>query len=143
VSKKDVTDLRGTYALTGETFNNTVLKITGKPGSYEANIERSGADSIKTKGTIVRTGDLLNLYFDLKNKPSGTVRLNGYIASVSPLTLKGSGVLADGNSIGWTATLTAAAPADTKRDTTSKPKPTTGPVIYPFVAYGNAELPKK
>jgi imidazolonepropionase-like amidohydrolase len=143
INKKDVTDLRGNYALTGEGFANTVLKIGGKPGSYEANIEHTGTDSAKTKGTIVRNGDLLNLNFDMKNKPSGTIRLNGYIASAAPLTLRGTGVLPDGNSISWAATYTGGQPATTKADTAAKPKITTGPVIYPFVAFGNTELPKQ
>ena len=143
VSKKDITDLRGNYALTGEGFANTTLKISGKPGAYEANIDRTGADSVKTKGTIVRNGDLLNLYFDLKNKPSGTIRLNGYIASVTPLTLRGTGILPDGNNINWTATYASAMPADTKADTITKQKVANGPVIYPFVAFGNPEIPKQ
>ena len=143
VSKKDITDLRGNYALTGEGFANTTLKISGKPGSYEANIDRTGADSVKTKGTIVRNGDLLNLYFDMKNKPLGTIRLNGYIASTGPLTLRGTGILPDGNNISWVATYASALPADAKADTVAKPKIVNGPVIYPFVAYGNPEIPKQ
>jgi imidazolonepropionase-like amidohydrolase len=157
VSKMDVSDLRGTYALSGSGLTNTTLIIGGTPGAYTANINRSGTDSTKTTGTIVRTGDLVSLYFDLKNKPSGNIRLNGYITSMSPVTLRGDGVLPDGGSVKWTATYTGAAPAGggfgsrggrggagapaAGADQTAK-APVVGPMIYPFVAFGNTSVPK-
>jgi imidazolonepropionase-like amidohydrolase len=151
VSKMDVSDLRGTYSLSGSGLANTTLVISGTPGAYTANINRTGADSARTQGTIVRTGDLVNLYFDLKNKPSGNIRLNGYIASMSPVTLRGEGVLPDGGAVRWTATYTGAAPAGgfggrggrgaSAADQTAK-TPVIGPVVYPFVAYGNTNIPK-
>jgi imidazolonepropionase-like amidohydrolase len=158
VSKMDVSDLRGTYSLSGSGFANTNLVIGGTPGAYTANINRSGADSTRTTGTIVRTGDLVSLYFDLKNKPSGNIRLNGYITSLSPITMRGTGVLPDGGSVNWTATYTGVAPAGgggfggrggrggaapgaTGTEQTAK-APVVGPVVYPFVAFGNTQLPK-
>jgi imidazolonepropionase-like amidohydrolase len=150
VSKMDVSDLRGTYTLNGSGLANTSLVIGGTPGAYTATINRTGADSTRSTGTIVRTGDLVNLYFDLKNKPSGNIRLNGYITSLSPVTLKGDGVLPDGGSVKWTATYTGAAPAGgrgsrgagaTGTEQTAK-APVVGPVVYPFVAFGNTEVPK-
>jgi imidazolonepropionase-like amidohydrolase len=151
VSKMDVSDLRGTYTLSGSGLTNTALVIGGTPGAYTANINRTGADSTRTTGTIVRTGDLVSLYFDLKNKPAGNIRLNGYISSMSPITLRGDGVLPDGGSVKWTATYTGAAPAGGRggrggagapgADQTAK-APVVGPVVYPFVAFGNTEMPK-
>ncbi len=150
VSKMDVSDLRGTYSLSGSGLANTTLVIGGTPGAYTANINRTGADSARAQGTIVRTGDLVNLYFDLKNKPSGNIRLNGYITSMSPVTLRGEGVLPDGGAVRWTATYTGAAPAGgfggrgglgVGADQAAK-TPVVGPVVYPFVAYGNTSVPK-
>ena len=152
VSKMDVSDLRGTYSLNGSGFANTSLIIGGTPGAYTANINRSGADSTHTTGTIVRTGDLVSLYFDLKNKPSGSIRLNGYIGSLSPVTMRGTGTLPDGGSVNWTATYTGTAPAAGGRgvragasasgtEQTAK-APVVGPVVYPFVAFGNTQIPK-
>ncbi|WP_295769712.1 amidohydrolase family protein [uncultured Mucilaginibacter sp.] len=151
VSKMDVSDLRGTYTLSGSGLANTTLVIGGTPGAYTANINRTGTDSTRTQGTIVRTGDLVSLYFDLKNKPSGNVRLNGYITSTAPLALRGTGTLPDGGSVSWTATYTGAAPAGGRggrgpgaaagADQTTK-APVVGPLIYPFSAFGNTEMPK-
>jgi imidazolonepropionase-like amidohydrolase len=152
VSKMDVSDLRGTYSLSGSGLANTSLVIGGTPGAYTANINRTGADSARTTGTIVRTGDLVNLYFDLKNKPSGNIRLNGYITSLSPVTMRGSGILPDGGNVNWTATYTGTAPAGgrgarggagaTGNTSQTAQAPVVGPVVYPFVAFGNTEVPK-
>lgn len=142
VSRADVTDLRGTYKLAGDGLAGVSLKVGGTPGSYELNVERTGADSVKAKGTFSRTGDIVNVYFDLKNKPSGSIRLSGHIASLSPVSLDGTAVLPDGSVTRWTATYASAAPAPNHKDT---PKPVTsvGPVVYPFAPYGYTELPKQ
>ncbi|WP_345950105.1 amidohydrolase family protein [Mucilaginibacter sp. PAMB04274] len=148
VSKMDVSDLRGTYTLSGSGLAGTTLIIGGTPGAYTANINRTGADSARAQGTIVRTGDLVNLYFDLKNKPSGNIRLNGYITSLSPVTLKGDGILPDGSAAKWTATYTGAATGGfggrggrgPGADQTAK-APVVGPVVYPFAAFGNTKVP--
>jgi len=140
VSKLDITDLRGNYSLSGDGFVNTTLKIGGTPGEYDVNIERSGPDSSKVRGTITRAGDQVSIYFDYKKAPAGVIRLSGYIASVSPLTFKGDGILPDGSHSRWTATFASAASQLAARD---KPKPnlTVGSVVYPFTAFGNTQLP--
>jgi imidazolonepropionase-like amidohydrolase len=142
VTRTDVTDLRGNYNLASDALSNIVLKIGGTPGAYEVNIERNDADSARAKGTITRSGDMVSIYFDLKNKPSGNIRLTGYITNVSPLTFGGNGVMPDGSEIKWTATYTSAAPAQPARREPPKQDITVGPVMYPFTAYGNTGLPK-
>jgi imidazolonepropionase-like amidohydrolase len=143
VSKMDVSDLRGTYTLTGNGFGPVTLKVGGTPGAYDLNVERTGTDSARTRGTFARTGDLVNLYFDLRKNPAGSIRLSGYIASLSPVTMKGQAALPDGSTTPWTATYTAAAPA-TQQARREMPKGTitTGTLVYPFAAYGNTEVPK-
>jgi imidazolonepropionase-like amidohydrolase len=142
VSRMDVTDLRGNYNFASDALPGVILKIAGTPGAYDVNLERNGADSTNAKGTITRTGDMVSIYFDLKNKPSGSIRLNGYITKTAPLTFNGSGILPDGSEMKWSATYTGPASPERTRPEPQKQPITVGPVIYPFIAYGNAELPK-
>jgi imidazolonepropionase-like amidohydrolase len=142
VTRMDVTDLRGNYNLASDALQNVVLKIGGTPGSYEINIERNDADSARAKGTITRSGDMVSIYFDLKNKPSGNIRLTGYITNPSPLTFRGNGVLPDGSEFKWTATYTGAMSPQQSRPEPQKQNIVVGPVVYPFTAYGNTDLPK-
>jgi imidazolonepropionase-like amidohydrolase len=141
VSRMNVTDLRGNYTLAGDGLPNLTLKIGGTPGAYDVNIQRNDADSARVNGTITRSGDMVSIYFDLKNKPSGNIRLNGYITKVTPLTFRGNGVLPDGSEVKWTATYTGPATLTPARE---QPKMAinNGPVIYPFTAFGYIELPK-
>jgi imidazolonepropionase-like amidohydrolase len=141
VSHVDAIDLKGTYSLAGDGLAGIVLKVGGTPGSYELSVERTGTDSTKVKGTFTRTSDMVNIYFDLKNKPAGNIRLSGYISSVSPVTLNGTAALPDGTVTRWTASYTGAAPAPNHRDT-PKPNIAVGPVVYPLAPYGYTELPQ-
>ncbi|MDB5137260.1 MAG: amidohydrolase family protein [Mucilaginibacter sp.] len=142
VSRMDVADLRGIYSLAGDGLANIKLKIGGTPGAYEVNIERTGADSVRAKGTFTRSGDLVTIYFDLKAKPAGNIRLSGYISSVSPVALSGDGILPDGTVTRWTASYTGPAPATKPNHDQAKPSTMVGPIVYPFAPYGNTELPK-
>ena len=142
VSRMDVTDLRGNYNFASDALPGVTLKIAGTPGTYDVSLERNGADSTNAKGTITRTGDIVSIYFDLKNKPSGNIRLNGYITKTAPLTFNGSGILPDGSEMKWSATYTGPASPERARPEQPKQPIAVGPVIYPFIAYGNAELPK-
>ena len=140
VTRMDVTDLRGSYNFASDALPGVSLKIGGTPGEYDVNIARNDADSTRAHGTITRSGDVVSIYFDLKSKPNGNVRLTGYITNLSPLTFRGNGVMPDGTDIKWTATYTGPADPGQHRPT-PKPDLTVGPVMYPFVAYGNAQLP--
>ena len=141
VTKMDIADLRGTYTLNMDGSADLEIKIGGTTGSYDLNVERKGIDSIKVKGNITRTGDLLSINFDLKKNPAGTTRLNGYISSVSPITFKGEAILTDGTSKKWTASYKEAFKDQAKKES-PKPVISSGPVIYPFMAYGYTEAPK-
>jgi imidazolonepropionase-like amidohydrolase len=141
VSKMDVSDLRGTYALQIEGLPALEIKIGGSISAYDLNIGRSGPDSVKNKGSINRTGDLLSMNFDLKKNPAGTIRLSGYISSDSPLNLKGEAVKPDGSSSKWTATFSESFKEATKKEG-PEPIASIGKVIYPFMAYGYTEAPK-
>lgn len=140
-NRMDITDLRGTYAMNVEGAGALTLKIGGTPGSYDVNIERAGADSVKAKANFVRNGDLLNMYFDLKKSPKGTLRLSGYVASTNPLVFKGEAVTSDGGSSAWSATFKEAFKEPAKKEEAKPAAPVLGQVVYPFMAYGYAEAP--
>jgi len=142
VNKMDVSDLRGTYNLNVDGVGALTLKITGAGGGSAGAIERVGVDSIKTTATFTRNGDWVNINFNLKKNPKGDIRLSGYITSANPVTLKGESALADGTIGKFTATYKEAAKETAKKD---EPKAALaiGPVIYPFSAFGNTELPKQ
>ncbi|WP_316830708.1 amidohydrolase family protein [Pedobacter aquatilis] len=143
VNKMDVSDVRGTYNLNVDGIAGTMLlKITGTGGGSAAAIERSGADSVKTTATFTRNGDWVSIGFNLKKNPKGDVRLSGYLTAASPLTFKGEVALPDGTFGKFTATYKEAGREMPKRD---EPKPAlaTGTLLYPFGAFGNAELPKQ
>ncbi len=142
VNKMDVNDLRGTYNLNVDGVGALTLKITGAGGGSAGAIERVGVDSIKTTATFTRNGDWVTVNFNLKKNPKGDIRLSGYITSANPLTLKGESSLADGTIGKFTATYKEAAKETAKKD---EPKAALaiGPVIYPFSAFGNTELPKQ
>ncbi|WP_025143359.1 amidohydrolase family protein [Pedobacter jeongneungensis] len=142
VNKMDVSDVRGTYNLNVDGVGALTLKITGTGGGSTAAIERVGADSVKTTATFTRNGDWISINFNLKKNPKGDIRLSGYITSANPVTIKGESALADGTNGKFTATYKEAAKETPKKD---EPKATLamGPVIYPFSAFGNTELPKQ
>ncbi|KQN34001.1 amidohydrolase [Pedobacter sp. Leaf41] len=141
VNKMDVSDVRGTYNLNVDGVGALTLKITGTGGGSTAAIERAGTDSVKTTATFARNGDWVSINFNLKKNPKGDVRLSGYITSANPITVKGESALADGSTGKFTATYKEAAKETPKKE---DPKPTlaVGSLIYPFTAFGAAELPK-
>ena len=142
VNKMDVSDVRGTYNLNVDGAGALTLKITGTGGGTTAAIERTGVDSVKTTATFTRNGDWVSINFNLKKNPKGDVRLSGYITSANPITIKGEAALADGTTGRFTATYKEANKETPKKD---EPKPSlaNGLVIFPFTAFGAAELPKQ
>ena len=141
VSKMDVTDLRGVYNLNADGIGALTLKITGTGGGTAAAIERTGADSVKTTATFVRSGDWVSINFNLKKNPKGDIRLSGYLTNVSPIAFKGEFALSEGTTGNWTATFKEANKEAPKRE---EPKPAlaaNGPLIYPMVAFGNTVQP--
>jgi imidazolonepropionase-like amidohydrolase len=140
VSRMDVTDLRGNYTIASDALPGVILKIGGTPGEYEVNLSRD-ADSTRAKGTFTRNGDMVSIYFDLKNKPNGNIRLDGYITGVSPLIFHGSGTMPDGSEFKWAATYSGPASPSMMQHPSPKPDLTVGPVVYPFGAYGYTTLP--
>jgi imidazolonepropionase-like amidohydrolase len=128
-------DIRGTYSLSLNTQPTGKIQITGSPEKPEYKIVIQ--DSIKITPKAILSNELLTLTY--QNKPSGTIRLTGWLTGTG---LAGEGVLPDGSVIPWTAVLSEKYQQIAVKDSTiAKPKET-GPVVYPFVGFGNEELPK-
>ncbi|WAC09636.1 amidohydrolase family protein [Dyadobacter pollutisoli] len=128
-------DIRGTYSLSLNNEPAGKIQITGSPEKPEYKIVVQ--DSIKITPKAILSNELLTLTY--QNKPSGTVRLTGWLTGAD---LAGEGVLPDGSVIPWSAVLSEKyQPAAVKDSTIAKPKET-GQVVYPFVGFGNEELPK-
>lgn len=144
INKSDVQDLRGLYTLNIASLGELKLKVAGSTTAYEASIERTaGADSTQqVKATFSRNGDLFSLHFDLKGKPSGSIRLSGYVAESKPLTFKGEAVFADGTRSNFTANFKEAVKASETKKEAAKTVQNLGPVLYPFMAFGYTEAPK-
>ena len=141
VSKMDVTDLRGTYSLNIDGIGTALLKITGTAAVPTAAIERLGTDSAKVNATFTRNGDWVNINFNLKKNPVGDVRLNGYLTDSAPLKFSGDVIVNAIATGSWNATFKEAAKETPKRDEPAKPAVTVGPLIFPFIAFGNAIVP--
>lgn len=145
-------DMRGVYALTLAGTNGYKLYVSGKPGRPKFEIEKPN-DSIKVKVKGKMSGELLMLSFNLdkKNKGALKTRLSGWVADKK---MQGTGENAQGKTIAWTATYKDKLPPKKKKGKGKKgkggkgkkgKKPTKakmGEVIYPFVAFGNAQKPK-
>jgi len=142
VNKMDVSDLKGSYNLNVDGVGSLTLKISGTNGGSTAAIERTGVDSVKTTATFSRNGDWVSINFNLKKNPKGDVRLSGYITSVNPITIKGESALPDGTMGKFTATYKEVL-KDTPKKEEPKPVLAMGQMIYPFTAFGSAELPKQ
>jgi imidazolonepropionase-like amidohydrolase len=128
-------DIRGTYSLSLNNQPTGKIQITGSPEKPEYKIVIQ--DSIKITPKAILSNELLTLTY--QNKPSGTIRLTGWLTGTG---LAGEGVLPDGSVIPWTAVLSEKYQQIAVKDSTiAKPKET-GPVVYPFVGFGNEELPK-
>lgn len=123
-------DVRGNYDLSYGNGRTVKLKIEGEPDKLKATVSQ---DTAKTPATVSLSGDAVTINFNPK-ETTGTLRLTGHV-NTDPLKMSGSGQLADGSWISWTATYTSAL-SDAKKDTAKKQAPELGQVIYPFCAYG-------
>lgn len=141
VNKMDVQDLRGTYALNIDGVGALTLKIAGTNGGSSATVERSGVDSLKATASFTRSGDWVTIGFTSKNNPNGSVKLSGYLKSVSPLWFQGEIELNATTAGNWSAKLTEAFKEPAKREEPRPALATTGKLIFPFAAFGNEQIP--
>ncbi|NDK56683.1 amidohydrolase family protein [Pontibacter fetidus] len=130
-------DYRGIYTLKIGNNTSKKLKIAGTPDKPELSV--IGQDTVN--GKITYSGNLVTLSFTDSKKSKETIRLSGWLADKN---LQGEGQLPDASSVKWSATFSEAMTQQDKKDTAKKAeKVEVGQLIYPFRAYGAAELPKQ
>lgn len=134
-----VKDISGSYTLSaaGKTY---VMEISGKPESPSSKIKIN--DSTELKSTFKLAKDIVTISFDAdKEGKEGKIRLSGWLGDKQ---MKGRGQLANGEWFDWSAVYTAELKKEEKKEEEKKEdaQPEWGKSIYPFVAFGNEELPK-
>lgn len=134
----DVSDFAGTYNLIidGTTYK---MEVSGEPGSQKSKIVVDDSTSIDINGTF--GANLVSLNFPATKKSKENIRLSGWTTDTG---WKGTGQLVDGKWINWVANKTTGGSAKKKEDA-KKPDSSNivGDVIFPFLAFGNKEIPKQ
>ncbi|MCF2445017.1 amidohydrolase family protein [Dyadobacter sp. CY345] len=130
-------DFRGNYTFSINKESTGKLEISGTADKPEYQIILK--DTVKVKPKVILANDLLTISYQPEKKSPGTVRLTGWISGKN---LSGEGILPDGKAAIWTATLAENYKAIAKKDTASAKLKETGPIVYPFVGFGNEQLPK-
>ena len=150
-------DYRGVYSLKiGDQPEGRFL-IQGKPEAPELKIVPTAGDTIR--GNVTVTSDLATVVFNPSDKQKGkgakapaapkpdaapgSVRLSGYYTQEGRV-FQGDGLLADGTPVKWRAVRQEEASRAARRDSAkATPPPVLGSVLFPFAAYGRAEMPSQ
>lgn len=134
-------DLNGHYvlALGDQTYN---LEISGKRGRPQAKVVLNDTTDIKVNLSLDEEMLSMNFDPDPNDKRDEVISLSGWIDGKA---LAGTGQMIDGSWTDWTADF--ADPLEEKGDMKKRKAgdktPELGDIIYPFVAYGNKELPQR
>ncbi|MEP1093892.1 MAG: amidohydrolase family protein [Cyclobacteriaceae bacterium] len=137
----DVADYSGSYDLTvdGQTHK---MEISGKPGSHKSKIIVNDTVSVDIKSKFEKS--LISMTFSPESRSKAIIRLSGWVTDTG---WKGTGQMVDGSWIDWSAVRTGdLAKKDEKKEGMDKDgggAETVGDVIFPFLAYGNSEVPKQ
>ncbi|MFD2514955.1 amidohydrolase family protein [Pontibacter locisalis] len=130
-------DYRGVYTLKMGQQPERKLMIAGTPEKPELKV--IAQDTVK--GKITFNGNLVTLSFTKDKKSKESIRLSGWLQDKN---LQGEGQMPDASTVKWTATFSEAMSQKAKTDSTKVAQvPQIGNMIYPFRAYGQAELPKQ
>ena len=140
INDLELKDIRGTYKLNVGADPVLKLKIAGDINQPEAFITD---DTIRIKAAITRSGTLVSLEYEMKKKAGReVVRLSGSVGDKERTEMKGSGQLANGEWILWSAVLDSVYVPEEKKDT-AQTQPSKGTLTFPNSAYGWTELPKQ
>ncbi|WP_149244513.1 amidohydrolase family protein [Dyadobacter sp. 32] len=137
INQLNAPDLRGNYSLTINQQAAGKLQITGSAEKPDYKIVVQ--DTIKLTPKVLLANDLVTITYQPDKKSPGTTRLTGWRL---PTGLAGEGVLPDGTVVAWAAATTEPYKAEAVKDTAVKVQKETGPILYPFVGFGNEQLPK-
>lgn len=128
-------DYQGKYTLTLDN-KDYEMKITGVAGSEKAQLILNDSVTNEIKSTLTAT--LATFSFPLNKK---TIRLSGWRTDSG---WKGTGQLADGKWVQWTSQrIGDIDPKEEKKKLTTPPTDALGPVIFPFIAFGNETHPQQ
>ncbi|MCC9135432.1 amidohydrolase family protein [Pontibacter silvestris] len=131
------TDYRGVYTLKVGRQPAKKLLISGTASKPELQV--IGADTVK--GKVAFNGNLVTLSFNKDKKSNEAIRLSGWLSGKD---LQGEGQLPDASAVKWNAVFSEAMTQQAKNDAAKAAKTVdVGQMIYPFVAYGQTELPKQ
>ncbi len=133
ITDMDIPDHSGKYELKiGETTYQ--MEISGLPGKHSVKVMPNDTVTYNAKSSF----EIENISFSFKTSldESLYMRLSGYAVFGG---FKGKAQQPDGSWIDWQATKTAKIEKEQKED--DEEDVSIGDIIYPFVAYGNRELP--
>lgn len=139
IEDMNVTDIRGTYTLTANGTGYEMV-LSGKLSGPSIELKK---DSLKVESKLTYTNGWVTLFFAAENGKDDKTAFTRLSAIAKKDTLKGKGVLADGQEIEWTAIKTAPFEEKKKEKEETKELPELIPVTYPNKAYGFKELPKQ
>lgn len=140
LQETELPDLRANYELSVGT-NTYRLEISGQPGKPAAKILIN--DSTTQKVDISSEEGVLTLGFpsDLSEKSSPQVRLSGW---QNGRNIQGQGQLGDGSWNAWVARFESELEKKEEEGSDQSPQAEeVGPILYPFSAYGNTEVPQQ
>jgi imidazolonepropionase-like amidohydrolase len=130
-----IKDLRGSYDLKTDSAHFKMILS----GTFDKPAIKLTCDTTTIPGaTFALEKDLVSISFERSGR---RYRLSGYINGKD---LEGKGLLEDGKWISWIASYSGSSAGQDKNSSKpSSPIPEYGKVIYPFKAYGEAEIPKQ
>ncbi|MFP4090429.1 MAG: amidohydrolase family protein [Cyclobacteriaceae bacterium] len=135
---KDAPDMRGEYELTvgRDTYN---MEVSGKPGKQQFMLVEN--DTTKRKMDAKIQGELLTINFTPEKDSEQRLRLSGWLSGQD---LQGKGETPEGEWVNWKATYQG--PPEEKEENKKEVEKVNlaelGKIIYPFMPFGNEEVPQ-
>ena len=128
-------DYQGKYNLSIDN-KDYEMKIIGATGLEKIKLVLNDSITHDIKSKLTPNLITFSLSLDKKN-----IRLSGWRTSSG---WKGTGQLADGKWVQWTSNrIGNLDPKEEKKELTTSPKDNLGPVIFPFIGFGNETHPKQ
>ncbi|MGB5927727.1 MAG: amidohydrolase family protein, partial [Cyclobacteriaceae bacterium] len=142
----------GVYTLNADGGTHT-LEISGEPGKPKVQLVVNDTTKLPVKATFTDS-DLVTMMFSTeKDNPDSSLRLSGWVSGENDnKVLKGEGQNANGEWFAWNAAYDKALEEkeegkENKEGEEAEDKdeemPELGEVLYPFIAYGNKEIPEQ
>ncbi|WP_299757908.1 amidohydrolase family protein [uncultured Pontibacter sp.] len=131
-------DYRGVYTL--KLGNDTGRKLLVSGTAEKPELQVIAKDTVK--GNISIKGNLVTISFAESKDSKQSIRLSGWVADKN---LQGEGQLPNASSVKWVAAYSEAMTEKEKKDRAKKEEMNAaiGSMIYPFQAFGQAQLPQQ